>query len=202
MIPPLMPWLMAPGDVPSIPFLEGLLHIGLLVRDQDGLRVATESELLEWDIPFVALCDHAVLQLRGATSWNQLVPVETLPGVFRVHAPDGLSASRLLCLDALLAPWPLEGAIVAVPDPRTLLVAPLEGLRAVPAVQALLRRAAAAHGDASLSDQLYWCDGAGEWSHLPVAYRETGVDLFPTAALIAALERATALDLVGVAAEA
>jgi len=177
--------------------------VGLSVADGDALRGVTESELLDWDHAFHHLCDHALLHLRGRMRSHELSPIDTLPGIWQVRSTDGLAASRLLCLSDVLRPWPLEGAVVCCPGPDQLLIVPLEGLVCLPALQALLRRVARARfEEGTLSDQLFWCDEAGRWHHLPVFHGPDGVDMDPPRALLSALERAAAIDLVGMAAEA
>lgn len=204
MLPSLIPLLVPPGAGPSVPFIDGHLYLGLAVQNLVDLRFVTEDELLAWDHPFVRLCDHAVLGLRGRTDKHHLVPVEGVPGLLQVSTDDGLAASRMLCLEDLVRPWPLEGVMVACPASDQLLVVPLEGVSCIPALRALLRVLAdwRVTTDA-LSDQLFWSpDGAG-WVHVPVRHRsDGGADLLPAPGLVAAMERAVALDLVHESAEA
>ena len=202
MLPPLLPTLLRPGQGPSVPFIDGHLHLGLTLEVQDGSREITEDELLAWDEDFIDLAEHAIMRLRGLIRSNELKPLDTLPGVWQVRTQDGLAASRMVCLSDVMRPWPLEGAVVCCPGPDQLLVVPLEGIACLPALQSLLRRAARARFERDvLSHQLFWCDDEGAWHHLRVLHTADGVDLDAPPQLIAALERVAAVDLAPVAAE-
>lgn len=200
-LPTLVPMLTPPSDHPSVPFIDGHLHLGLAVGP-DG-RCVTEEELLTWDRPFERLCDRAVLDLRGRTAHKDIEKVQDVPGLYRFESEDGLAAARMLCMDALLTSWPLEGVIVACPDPNRLVLVPMEGVASVSAIRATLRLLSEWRAERDpLSDQLFWCDRDRNWHHLPVHHRpHGGADLMPVRGLSEALDRAIAVG-IGVPGEA
>lgn len=197
----LLPRLCADGA--GIPLVPDQLGITLVLAGPHGPRALEDDELLSWDRPYVELVHHAMWNLRrgnGAT----LVPLDTLPGLWSVSCGDGIAASHLLHLEDLLRPWPLEGVVAACPRQDQLLLVPLDGLHALPAIQALLRVVSDTDPDSEdwLSDQLFWSAEGRGWDHLPVEHGVERVDLDPSPAFVAALERMMAVDMVAQAAEA
>lgn len=199
-----VPTLVAPHHQPSMPFVHGHLHIGLAWADDPDCTPIRPPDMRHLTRPFVDTCHRAVWSLRGRTTSEDLEPVDTCHGLWAVRSRDGLAASRMMCIQDLIRPWPLEGVVVTCPDPDQLLIVPLEGLGALSAVQGLLRAARLACTDPQgpLSDQLFWCDDQGRWRHVPVSHDGGRVDLGEQPAFYAALERLTAVELVLVAAEA
>lgn len=196
--PRLLPALIRPGRGPEIPWVADRLHLTLVAEDGPigtGTPVS-EGDLLTWDEPFMDLVHQAIWNLRGQTREDQLQPVAGVPGLFKVHTPDGLAASRLLCLGDLLRPWPFQGAVVGCPTPDQLWVVPLEGLRALPAMRAQLYATwRDAHRSAHrLSDQLYWIRD-GHCTLLPVQNGPGGVSVRPPADFTDAIHQLTMLGL-------
>ncbi len=197
MLPSLIPLIIPPGEGPSVPYVEGFLHLGLGVEGAITHRFVTEDELLDWDHPFVNLCEHAIESLRGRTTSLDLASWPGIPGLWQVKTRDGLAATRLLCMDELFDMWPSEGFVVACPSPDRLLVVPLEGVTSIMAIRGLMR-ILAQPDRVTLSDQLFWLRTADdEWQHVPVRWRaDGGLDLQPGSGLVAAIERTIACDWI------
>ncbi|GAA0919890.1 hypothetical protein [Nonomuraea longicatena] len=81
--------------------------------------------------------------------------------VIRLSGPSPSAATHLRWLGAYL-PLPSDGVLVALPDARTLVVHPVEGIGVVRAIERLRLFAAREDG---LSDQVYWWHG-GRLTHL------------------------------------
>ena len=91
----------------------------LLVPEDAALFGKTFSELLAIAVGNLALLDH------------ELEAHPDAPGVMRLANDDGLQAARLL-LPGFLAKIPeLEGAVAAIPNAATLLIAPIADAAAV-----------------------------------------------------------------------
>jgi hypothetical protein len=177
------------------------LDIGLALDGPSGPEILDLDEVLAWDLPYAELVQHAVWNLRRLTGPDALIPVDTVPGLWRYAVPDGLASSRVLCLADLLRPWPLEGAVVACPTRDQLLVVPLDGLAALQALHVLVRANARQEG-ARLSDRVFWVDDDGRWTSLRVRQEGQRLDVEPHPSFVAALERLMAVSLVRVAGEA
>lgn len=188
-------------DGAGIPLVPEHLGISLVTLGPAGPRAIEDDALLAWDRPFIELVHHAIWNLRRGNSAT-LVPLDTLPGLWSVSCSEGVAASHLLHLEDLLRPWPLEGVVAACPRPDQLLLVPLDGLHALPALQALLRVVSDTAHAGGLSDQLYWSAEGDGWELLPVEHGADRVDLDPSPAFVAALERMMAVDMVPQAAEA
>lgn len=199
----LVPLLVRPDTAPSLPLVPGHLHIALGTSDGRRVRPVPVEDLAAWGEPFAELLGRSAWNLRARSDDRLLEPLDALEGLWQVNAADGVAASRMLCLADILWPMPAEGVVVACPRPDQLLVVPLDGVAAVPALQALLRIAAeASHASDTLSDQLFWSLDGQDWEVLPVRHRTDGVDLDPSGRFLAALERMIAVDLVPEPAEA
>jgi hypothetical protein len=193
-----------PAESPGIPLVPDHLNVVLCVQAPEGYRPVTDEELLQWDEPFAELVTGAIWNLRRDTRDEHLLTVDTVPGMRLCSAPDGLNASRMLCLVDLLRPWPLEGVVIACPRPDQIMVVPLDGLAALPALRVLMSAASESHGhaDDALSDQLFWSEDGDVWELVPVLYSDERIDMNPGTRFMAALERLTAVHLAPVAAEA
>lgn len=199
----LVPLLVRPDVTPSIPLVAGHLHLALGTFDGHSVRAITPDHLMAWGEPFTALLGRGAWNLRARTDTRLLEPLDALEGLWQIDAADGVAASRMICLADALCPLPAEGVVIACPRPDQLLVVPLDGVAALPALQALLRVVAeASHASEHLSDQLFWSLDGTTWEVLPVHHGEQGVDMDPSGCFLAALERMIAVDLVPAPAEA
>jgi hypothetical protein len=141
--------------------------------------------------------------LRRTTKPSDLLPVDTLPGLFFLTAGDGLAATRLMLLPELLAPLPFGGLLAAVPTPSQLYVVPLASSAGLDGLQTLAITASHAHETAEepLSPNLFWYDGA-RWTTLRVGSHGEDLTVHPPRGFLEAMNRLAAMDFVRVAAEA
>lgn len=203
-VPRLFPLLGPPSEGPGLPLVPDQMNVVLCIEEAGGFRPVTDDELLGWDQPFAELVNGAIWKLRRDSHDGQLLTVDTVPGMRLCSATDGLNAARLLCLSDLVRPWPLEGVIVACPRQDQLMLVPLDGLAALPALRVLMSAAQDSHNHAEhgLSDQLFWSEDGTVWEHVSVVYGEHRIDMDPGPRFMAALERLTAVHLAPIAAEA
>jgi hypothetical protein len=141
--------------------------------------------------------------VRRTTVPKDLVPVDTLPGLFMMASGDGLAASRLLVLPELLAPVPFGGILAAVPTTSQLFVVPLSSAAGLDGLQTLAITVSHAHETAEepLSPHLFWYDGAA-WRLLRVGHEGEDITVHPPRAFLETVNRLAAMDFVRVAAEA
>lgn len=141
--------------------------------------------------------------MRRTTKANDLIAVDTLPGLFLLASGDGLAASRLLLLPELLAPVPFGGILAAVPTTSQLFVAPMSSSAGLDALQTLAITAVHAHQSAEqpLTPNLFWYDGA-TWHVLRVGEVGEDITVHPPRAFLEAMNRLAAMDFVRAAGEA
>ena len=194
---------MPPNETPSVPFIDGQLHIGLQVDDGAVVRPVTESDLLEWRTSVEALLPEALQALANDTDWREWQVVHTVPGMELYLAGDGLSSSRMLVLDNLVYAWPLGGIVIAIPSADQLMAVRLDSIDDLDALNVMVTAAFYAHGQAEkgLTDQVFWNDGE-RWRHLRVVHGSTLVEIDPPAAFVEAVGRLAAMDMVATAGEA
>jgi len=180
--------------------VEGHLYESVAVESDGELTPLTRAELT--GAP-EALLDAASGLVRRATAPADLVPVDTMPGLFALVSDDGLAASRMRMLPELIAVPPLGGLIVAVPGPDQLMCVPMQSAGSIDALQTLASALghAAAHREYVLSDQLFWFDG-DRWIPVPVLYGDEDITVLPPPAFVATVNRLAAMDLVQLTGEA
>jgi len=141
--------------------------------------------------------------VRRSTAPTDVLPVDTLPGLFVLVADDGLAASRMCMLPELIRPAPLGGLVVAVPGPDQLMCVPMHSAGSIDALQILASALghAATHREYVLSDQLFWFDGE-LWIPVPVQYGDADITVLPPPGFVATVNRLAAMDLVQLAGEA
>ena len=185
----------------SRPLVDGHLYESVaVVRDDGSLTPLTRSELPDASESLLASVTDRV---RRTTAPGDLLPVDTLPGLFVLVSDDGLAASRMSVLPDLLRPLPLGGLVVAVPGPDQLMCVPMQSAGSIDALQILASALghASTHRDYVLSDQLFWFDGE-LWSPVPVQYGSEDITVLPPPAFVATVNRLAAMDLVQLAGEA
>ncbi|MFK7929364.1 MAG: hypothetical protein AB8H79_14310 [Myxococcota bacterium] len=193
-----VPVLVSPDHYPSMPFVHGHLHVALADAEDPACEPLDDTQAAALPRSFIDTCHRSIWGFRGRCSPLELESEERR-GLWTIRSADGVAASRILCIQDLIRPWPLEGVLIACDDANTLLIAPLEGLSAIAAVRSLLHRPRVKQG---LSDQLFWADDNGRWRHVSVVHTDHGAEIGDEPSFLAALERLTAVELVAVAAEA
>jgi hypothetical protein len=198
-----LPRLVLPTDQPSVPFLDGQLHIGLQLDDGTTRRPVTEADLLHARTSIDALLPRALAALRADTNWRDWQVVHTVPGMEAYLAGDGVSASRLLIFDHLVHAWPLGGVVVAVPASDQLMAVRLDSTADLDALNVMVTAAhyACTQSDRGLSDQVFWNDGE-RWHHLSVVHGNASIAIEPPSEFMEAIGRLAAMEMVGAVAEA
>lgn len=117
-----------------------------------GSRLVRPEEAGCWPVPTGQALDLAVANVRRDE--RLLVEAIELAGtpVTRLTAATPSAATHLRWLEAYL-PVPSDGVLVALPDPYTMLVHPVDGIAVVRAIERLRVHAARTGG---LSAQVYW----------------------------------------------
>jgi hypothetical protein len=182
-----------------------------LVRGHLYLTVAQEREgsLVELSDEETAgvgreqLIPLAMSMLRQSTARADVRPVNALPGLHLLVAPDGHAASRMVLLPELLSGEASGGVIVAVPASDKLLIVPVQDTGAIESLEYLASALSRAVETAArpLSDQLFWFDGK-RWVPITVKYDESQITVLPPPAFVDEIRRLAAMELVREAAEA
>jgi len=193
----ILPRLVPPNSGPSVPFIDGQLHIGLQLDDGTTVRPVTEADLLRWHTSIEALLPAAIAALSKDTHWREWQIVHTVPGMELYLAGDGVSASRMLILDHLVHAWPLGGMVVAVPSSDQLMAVRLDSAADLDALNVMVTAAhfARSQSEDGLSDQVFWHDGT-RWHHLKVFHGQATVAIDPPVAFVENIGRLTAMDMV------
>jgi hypothetical protein len=181
--------------------VEGHLYESVAVVGEDGSVTPLTASALT--APAEVLLASVGDRVRRVTSPSDLLPVDTLPGLFVLVSDDGLAASRMRMVPDLVEPSPLGGVVVAVPGPDQLLCVPMHSAGAIDALQILASALghAATHREYILSDQLFWFDGE-RWTFVPVQYGDEDITVLPPPGFVATVNRLAAMDLVQLAGEA
>ena len=179
------------------------LYVAVGWISHEGITRVTQSHLQTWDTQFHVVLEISQWNLRRKTpaqGWTDIVTVE---GLSAYVAKEGLSSSRVLCLQDLVRPWPFEGVLVAMPTRDQLLVLPLDRLDVLQSmrIMVLAGDTARENGTHPLSDQLFWFDGE-QWEWIQVRHVHNQIEIQPSSRFMDALERITAINLVPFAAEA
>jgi hypothetical protein len=199
----ILPRLVSPTEQPSVPFIDGQLHIGLLVDDGVVVRPVTENDLLIWRTSIEALMPKAIEALGSNTDWRDWQAVHTVPGMELYLAGDGLSSSRMLIMEQLVHAWPFGGVVVAVPSADQLMAVRLDSVSDLDALNVMVTAAhyASIQSENGLSDQVFWHDGE-RWHHLDVVHNLRSVEIDPPAAFMDAIGHLAAMGMVMAAGEA
>jgi hypothetical protein len=181
----------------------GRLSVSLVLDGVEGPRAVDDRDLRGWGKTFEAVLSESLDNLRRKTRLSSFQPVRTAPGLYAWLGDDGLGASRALILRDLVRPWPLAGALIAMPSPDQLLVLAISELSALDAVSTLAQTAliAEALGSKPVTEDLFWHDGI-TLQHVPVVQTDDDVELDPPRDFLLALRRVAALEMSGPAAEA
>lgn len=200
---PLRPILCGPDVEPSIPLVEGHLHIALTVDDGVGLRKVTRQDLAAWNATLEDLYRVALQRLGQESDAYAWMGVDTVPGMALYQAEDGLSSSRMLILDQLVDDWPIAGVVVAVPGRDQLIAVPLTEIGDIDALNVMVTAAGMAFedGDAPLTNQAFWTDGE-TWELVRVEHEQDNVRVYLPERARAAIRRLAAMGLVACAGEA
>jgi hypothetical protein len=192
----------SPREVSRV-VVSGQLYATVALQQGEEVVPLRRPDLEVLDATPVEAWRRAEALVRRTTLRRDLLPVDTLPGLFQLTAGDGLAASRLPLLPELLAPVPFGGLLAAVPTASELFVVPVGSSASLDALQTLAITATHAHETAErpLSPHLFWYDGA-RWRCLRVQVDGEEITVRPPAAFLEALRQLAAMDLVRVAAEA
>ncbi|MBT3218748.1 MAG: hypothetical protein HN348_06620 [Proteobacteria bacterium] len=187
----------------GVSFIEGVLNLGLCLEQDGQLYDVDQAQLDAWGQTVEDLLPAAIDNLRRHTSVEELIHVDTTPGMYFYLAQNNLVAERLLLASELFANWPMGGLLACVPDNQQLLLVPLHAIAAVEILDVLVNSAQYLAGSSEdpLSNQVFWTDG-GEWEHLHVCTTSGSIDLFPPENFLRAIERLAAMQLVPKVAEA
>ncbi|MFC7111651.1 hypothetical protein ACFQQB_71455 [Nonomuraea rubra] len=122
-----------------------------------GARPVRPEESGCWPVPTGQALDLAVANVRGRERLrSEYIELSGTP-VTRLTASSPSAATHLRWLAEYL-PVPADGVLVALPDPYTLLVHPVDGIGVVRAIERLRVHAARTDG---LSPQVHWWHGGG-----------------------------------------
>jgi hypothetical protein len=152
----------AVDDVPDLTRLVGRHLNGDLVELLTvSSRPVRPEEAGCWPLPSGQALERATRNVREHERLSaEPMDLAGTP-VIRLSGPSPSAATHLRWLGAYL-PLPADGVLVALPDARTLVVHPVEGIGVVRAIERLRLLAAREDG---LSDQVYWWH-AGRLTHL------------------------------------
>lgn len=192
-LPRVGPPLDTPRPPPSVPLVEGLLEIYLVLNEASRLRYITRADLDRWGLGLHRILPLAVANLRRRTDARLLRRAERTPGVCLYPAVDSFVSTRVMLIRELVDPWPSAGAVLAVPDRSVLALAPIGRTAMIPTLDALARvsREAAGRRPFPITDDLVWFDGH-QWEIIKVAGTGAGLHVEPTARLLDALANASA----------
>lgn len=174
---------------------------GDLVLDEDGVAV-TAGDLRSWELTAEEAWRMALRNLASRSSPSRWQAVETVPGM-SIYLPGGGDASARVLLLPHLLDVPPEGVLVGLPAREHLIVVPLDDFAHLPAIRVLATASQLAHAQSSesLTDQLFWFDGA-RLVHVPVTHDGESVEVLPPPELHAAVERLGRRMVVKLVAEA
>lgn len=192
----LLPSIESPDDRPGVELVAGHLAVTLVLDGAGGPRHVDARDLRSWKVTFEQAFGAAMDNLRKQTLARDFHAVRTAPGLYAWVGEDGLAPSRALLVRELLRPWPLAGAIIALPTPDQMLVLALADMEALEALPTLVetRTIAAALGARPVSEELFWHDG-NTLHVLGVNHTDDGVEIEPLPAFVRALKRLAALEL-------
>ena len=179
------------------------LYVSVAASEGGALRPLTQAQLDRSTLSAESLFDLAMSDLRRTTVRAELRPVDTLPGLYFYVADDQLAASRMPLIPEIVDMTGIGGVVVAVPSPDQLLCVPLDSAHSLDTLQVLTSALGHALDTVSetLSDQLFWYDGA-RWVPLAVIHGDEEVTVLPTPGFVRTMNRLAAMDLVRVAGEA
>jgi hypothetical protein len=199
----LMPLLCARCDRTTKPMIYHDLNTGVVFPTPSGYTRVDQQLLDYWGTTLGVVLEIANWNLRRNTHDADWSEIATVPGLFSYTSTDGLASSRLLCLQDLARPWPLEGVLAVVPTRGQLLVLPMNNLDILQnmRIMVLAGDTGRENGTHPISDQLFWFDGE-RWETIVVGHTQTDIEIYPSQRFMDALERITAIHLVPVAAEA
>ncbi len=175
---------------PGTVIVPSLLEAGLVLETTAGEIDVGWEDLEAWGLSFEEGWEAALETLRVRSTPSRWSPVATVPGM-QIYLPGGAdAASRALLLPELLEPFPIEGALFAVPERDQLLVVPLHDFAHLSAVQVLVSAAQVATRSTRrpLTDQLFWTDG-DRIAHVRVTHRGEETDVVPPPGFLEAAER-------------
>lgn len=201
---PLRPVLCGPDEQPSLPLVDGLLHVGLTVDEGTSLRRVTAEDLTSWNATIEQLVPIAMERLASESRKSDWLGVDTVPGMALYQSGDGQSSSRMLVLDRLVDDWPLAGVVVVVPSPDQLIAVPLAEMDDLDALNVMVTAARIVfdnEGEAGLTDQAFWTDGSS-WHHVRVEHDGDHTQVFLPPLAQAGVARLAAMGLVATAGEA
>lgn len=200
---PLDARLVSPDVQPSLPLVDGLVHVALWVDDGAGPRLVTDEDLQAWNSTLDGLLPAALERLREASAAADWIGVETVPGMALYQALDGNSSARALILGHLVRDWPLAGVAVVTPSPDQLIAVPLHSVDDLDALNVMIASARVAWENSAspLTDQALWTDGT-RWHHIRVAHDPDHIEVRLPPAAEHAIRQLAAMGLVATAGEA
>jgi len=203
MAPNLRPQLAShPTDL-SMAVIPDHAYLTLVVDTHDGPVDVDSSMLQSLGLSPATAFDGALEWLRDQAGPEEVLPVDTVPGMSFVQAAAGQTASRLAVLPSMLESPPLGGILAAVPSGNQLLCVPVDSVGAVQALRVLAGAVGTAYEHAThpISDQLFWYDGAAWWV-VHVDRSEADITVLPPHSFFERMRQVASMDLVRVAGEA
>jgi hypothetical protein len=200
---PIRPRICGPEVQPSLPLVEGHLHIALTVDDGGDPRLVTQDDLDAWGTSLDVLIDVARQRLLLESGPSDWIDVETVPGMIMLVGGDERASNRILVMDHMLREWPLGGVVVVVPAADQLLAVPMTEVSQLDALHVMITAAHYAHGTSSvpITDQAFWTNGQ-EWHTISIRHTESEVHIEPPAALLDVIGQLASMGMVAVAGEA
>ena len=154
------------------------LYVAVGYSSHEGLTRVTQELLETWGTQFHVVLEISQWNLRRKTPAHGWTDIVTVDGLNAYVAKDGLSSSRVLCLQDLVRPWPFEGVLVAMPTRDQLLVLPLDRLDVLQSmrIMVLAGDTARENGTHPLSDQLFWFDGE-QWEWVQISHLKNQIEI-------------------------
>ena len=200
---PIRPKIVGPEVQPSIPLVEGLLHVALTVDDGGHPRLVTQEDLDSWGASLEALVEVARERLLLESGPRDWIEVDTVPGMIMLVGGDERASNRMLVMEHMLRDWPLGGVVVVVPATDQLLAVPMTNVSQLDAMNVMVTAANYAYQSTSMpiTNQAFWTDGKS-WHPIVITHNDAEVHIEPPPALLDAIGRLASMGLVAVAGEA
>lgn len=190
-----------------VELIPGVLGVTLVVAapgDDGGGEPLSNTQVEHTGMSAEALLDVAITNLADIAEMELDGPCPVPEGVVAVLSEDGRAVDRALLLAQLFSAPPLGGWFLCMPSPDRLLLAALERIEDVEALQPLRALSAVVCEQLGVptTSEVYWSH-AGHWERLDIEEPEAGhLQLDPSERMERTLNRLAVLELASVAAEA
>jgi uncharacterized protein YtpQ (UPF0354 family) len=156
------------GTPPSLPLVEGFLHVYIVVNERASMWFVTEDHENRWKTTLGELLPLAIDNLRRRTDLKHREKIPEMEAYF-FSSGDSYDSARALLLRELLDPFPQNGVVVLMPTREHLVFTPVEHPDAWTNVAKLVGVMRRAYASAAypVSDQAFWFDGE-RWALLRI----------------------------------